>query len=65
MNRRIRLATMIAAPVAACGIFTGSFLFASNQSQNLADYGSSITAQIGMEHAQGEGVEHQHNGGRE
>lgn len=67
MNRstrsRVRLASFLAAPVAACGIFTGALLLGSNQSQNLADYGASDTAQIGMEHAQHQGVQHQHNGG--
>ena len=69
MNRstrtRVRLAAFLAAPVAACGIFTGAFLLGSNQSHNLADYGASDTAQIGMEHAQSQGVDHQHNGGNE
>ena len=69
MNRstrgRVRLATFLAAPVAACGIFTGALLLGSNESHNLADYGASNTAQIGMERAQGEGVQHQHNGGNE
>ena len=66
MNRstrtRVRLATFLAAAV-GCGIFTGAFLLGSNQSHDLADYGASDTAQIGMEHAQSQGVEHQHNGG--
>jgi hypothetical protein len=67
MNRstRVRLAAFLAVPIAACGIFAGAFLPGSNQSHNLADYGASDTAQIGMEHAQGEGVQHQHNGGHE
>ncbi len=64
-NTAIRLASFVAAPVAACGIFTGAFIFGSNQSQNLADYGASNTAQIDMAHAQSEGVQHQHNGGLE
>lgn len=67
MNRststRVRLAALLAAPLAACGIFTGAALLGPNQSHNLADYGASNTAQIGMEHAQSEGVQHQHNGG--
>jgi hypothetical protein len=67
MNRstRVRLGAFLAAPAAACGIFTGAVLLGSSQSHNLADYGASDTAQIGMEHAQHEGVQHQHNGGRE
>ncbi|WP_059015022.1 hypothetical protein [Mycobacterium sp. M26] len=67
MNRttKIRLATLIAAPVAACGIFTGTFLSGQSQSTNLADYGAAGTAHIGMEAAQGAGVRHQHNGGEE
>ena len=67
MNRstrtRVRLATFLAAPVAACGIFTGAVLLGSNQSQNLADYGAGNTAQIGIEQAQSQGVQHQHNVG--
>ena len=67
MNRttKIRLATFVAAPVAACGIFTGAFLSGESHPTNLADYGASVTAHIGMEAAQSVGVRHQHNGGEE
>jgi hypothetical protein len=69
MNRstrtRVRLATFLAAPVAACGIFTGAFLLGSSQSQNLADFGANETAEIGQEHARSAGVHHEHNGGYE
>ncbi|GAY18856.1 hypothetical protein [Mycobacterium sp. shizuoka-1] len=67
MNRttKIRLAAFVAAPVAACGIFTGAFISGQSQSTNLADYGANVTAHIGMEAAQSAGVRHQHNGGQE
>ena len=65
MNRSTRTRVRLAAFLAACGIFIGAPLLAPNQSHNLADYGASNTAQIGMEHAQAEGVQHQHNGGHD
>lgn len=62
-----RLTAFLTAAVAAAGIFAAALISSSHPSQSydLADYGSSITAQIDMAHAQHEGVQHQHNGGQQ
>ncbi len=65
MNRTatIRMAAVLT-PIAAAAIAAGAWSMASTQPAYLADYGASDTAQISMEHAQHQGVQHQHNGGR-
>ncbi len=62
-----RLIAFHVAAIATIGIVAASVLSNSNSSaaSDIADYGSSITAQIGMAHAQHEGVPHQHNGGHQ
>lgn len=62
-----RLIALHVAAIATLGIVAASVLSNSNSSaaSDVADYGSSITAQIGMTHAQHEGVPHQHNGGHQ
>lgn len=65
MNRTAtpRITAVWLTPLVAIGIAAGASLASVPASQYLADYGASDTAQIGMEHAQHEGVQHQHNGG--
>lgn len=62
-----RLMAFHIAAVATIGIVAAAILSNSNStaSSDVADYGSSITAQIGMAHAQHEGVSHQHNSGHQ
>ena len=61
-----RITTIFATSLIAAGITAGAWTLASPPAFHyVADYGASDTARIGMEHAQHEGVQHQHNGGHD
>lgn len=63
MMRTASTRMALVAPFVAAAIAAGAWSIASTHPQYLADYGASNTAQISMEHAQHQGVQHQHNGG--